>query len=113
MIWVLRTSDENSIGLHENVMMKVSVKKDMGGFGKKFSVESGLYVGGTYMYVDNCDVDEMSVLELGTMLEEAFGPEFWFFDLVLLINNLMNKAWDSCAVVHMTNSTNEQPQLLL
>ncbi|KAK1352143.1 hypothetical protein POM88_053647 [Heracleum sosnowskyi] len=41
--------------------------------GGEFNASSGAYVGGTYRYVDNCDVDEMSFLEVATMLEEAFG----------------------------------------
>ncbi|KAK1396403.1 hypothetical protein POM88_006266 [Heracleum sosnowskyi] len=41
--------------------------------GGEFNASSGGYVGGTYRYVDNCDVDEMSFLEVATMLEEAFG----------------------------------------
>ncbi|KAK1354776.1 hypothetical protein POM88_048032 [Heracleum sosnowskyi] len=41
--------------------------------GGEFNASSGAYVGGTYRYVDNCDVNEMSFLEVATMLEEAFG----------------------------------------
>ncbi|KAK1377552.1 hypothetical protein POM88_024296 [Heracleum sosnowskyi] len=41
--------------------------------GGELNASSGGYVGGTYRYVDNCDVDEMSFLEVATMLEEAFG----------------------------------------
>ena len=35
--------------------------------------EGGAYVGGTYRYVDSVDVDEISMFELGSMLEEGFG----------------------------------------
>ena len=43
--------------------------------GGEFSPGSGAYIGGSYRYVDNCDVDEMSMLELGSMLEECFGVQ--------------------------------------
>ena len=38
-----------------------------------FDGVSGAYVGGEFRYVDNCDIDEMSILELDSMLVEAFG----------------------------------------
>lgn len=41
--------------------------------GGEFSAASGGYVGGKYRYFDNCDVDEMYVLEFGTMLKESFS----------------------------------------
>lgn len=34
-------------------------------------------------------------------------PEFWLADLVMLITNLQNEAWESSVVVHVVNSTNE------
>lgn len=34
-------------------------------------------------------------------------PHFWLADLVVLITNLQNEAWDSCVVVHVATSSNE------
>lgn len=41
--------------------------------GGHFDAASGSYVGGGFRYVDKCDGDEISILELENMLEEAFG----------------------------------------
>ncbi|KAL8116030.1 hypothetical protein AgCh_022497 [Apium graveolens] len=38
-----------------------------------FDGVSGAYIGGNFRYVDDCDIDEMSLSERDNMLEEAFG----------------------------------------
>ncbi|KAL8131831.1 hypothetical protein AgCh_007664 [Apium graveolens] len=41
--------------------------------GGHFDGVSGAYISGNFRYVDDCDIDEMSLLKLDSMLEEAFG----------------------------------------
>ncbi|XP_074367270.1 uncharacterized protein LOC141707799 [Apium graveolens] len=40
-------------------------------------------------------------------------PDFWLADLVALIKNLENEAWDSCRIEHVSKDENEAATVLV
>lgn len=53
-----------------------------------------------------CD-DEEAVNHVNNL-----DPDFWLLDLVLLIKNLENEAWDSCVIQHVPKTCNAPATVL-
>lgn len=70
MTWSLRDAGNEDGPIYTSGTDLFTIKIHGGGH---LDAAYGTYVGGGYRYVDNCDADEISILELDNMLEEAFG----------------------------------------